>query len=158
MGEKLDMSNSAIGERFFSTFDEQLDAFELQFDIFVLLTSEIYVRWGININIWYPDASGRDEHSTVDLEATRASRACSFLCKRFAVLAELSLSLADTWFEATTDDPEATFSVNVQAGLLAVDDDEALKEAKGETVPENAENAFVVAARFTHGRLKNLIV
>jgi hypothetical protein len=35
------MTNHAIGKSFVSSFDEQLDAFELQLDIFVLLTSEI---------------------------------------------------------------------------------------------------------------------
>jgi hypothetical protein len=35
------MTNHGIGKRVVSALDEQLDAFEFQFDIFVLLTSEI---------------------------------------------------------------------------------------------------------------------
>lgn len=47
------------------------------------------------------------------------------------------------------DDPKPLFSWDVQTGLLSLDGEEALKEAKGEALPENAENAFIVAARFT---------
>jgi hypothetical protein len=35
------LTNHTIGKRLVSALDEQLDAFELQLDIFVLLTSEI---------------------------------------------------------------------------------------------------------------------
>jgi len=54
---------------------------------------------------------------------------------------------------ATIDDTKPVFSWDVQTGLLLLDGEEALKEAKGEAVPENAENAFIVAARVGGGVL-----
>jgi hypothetical protein len=110
------------------------------------------------VNIRDLDAARRDEHSTVDLEAETASRTCPFSGERVAVPAELSSSLVDTWFWGTIDDPEAVFSLDVQTGLLVLDGEEALKEAKGEAAPENAENAFIVAARYTNIELQQLTI
>lgn len=95
-------------------------------------------------------ASTGDEHSTVDFEAETASRAWQLSGERLIVPAESSSLLVDTWFGGTIDDPEAVFS-DVQTGLLVLDGEEALKEAKGDAVPENAENAFTVAVRYTRG-------
>jgi hypothetical protein len=110
------------------------------------------------VNIRDLDVATRDEHSTVDLQAETASRTWPFSGERVAVLAELSSSLVDTWFWGTIDDPEAVFSLDVQTGLLVLDCEEALKEAKGEAVPENAENAFIVAARYTNIELQQLTI
>jgi hypothetical protein len=93
------------------------------------------------------DLATRDEHSTVDLEARTASRACPFLGRRGALLVAFASWLTDTSLGATTVGPATSLSLDVQTGLLALDGEAARKEAKGEAVPENAENAFVVAAR-----------
>lgn len=74
------------------------------------------------------------------------------------MLARLPSLLADSWLETRTDDPEALFSWNVQAGLMFLEGEAALKEAKGEVVPENAENAFAVALRCMYIELQPLIV
>jgi hypothetical protein len=106
------------------------------------------------VNIPDLDFATRDEHSTVDLEAKTASRTCPFSGERVAVPAESSSSLVDTWFGGTVNDPEGIFSCDVQTGFPVLDGEE-LNEAKGELVPENAENAFTVAARYTNITLSN---
>jgi hypothetical protein len=95
------------------------------------------------INIPDLDVATRDEHSTVDLEAKTALRTCPFSSET-AVPVDLSSSQGDTWLGAAIKDPEGVFFCDIQTGLLVLDDEEVLKDAKGEVVPENAENAFTV--------------
>jgi hypothetical protein len=60
--------------------------------------------------------------------------------------------------ETRTDDPEALVSWNAQAGLTFLEGEAALKEAKAEVVPENAENAFAVAVRYRDIEFQPLIL